>query len=122
MGELAVDHESGALRGPHHQPSTSESPANATAGAWVPAELDAASGEPPVDSHGVGQLRLHGYPRIRQIILDRLRALETLTGQTLLMPAELDVIHDVWRRDRIREDGRLALLACVGVIPENVPA
>ena len=60
--------------------------------------------------------------KIRQAILDRLRALETLTGQTLLMPPELDVIHDVWRRDRICEDGRLALLACVGVIPENVPA
>ena len=63
VGELAVNHESGALPGPHRQPSTSDSPANAAAGAWVPAELGAASGEPPVDNHGVGQLRLHGYPR-----------------------------------------------------------
>ena len=63
VGELAVAHESGALPGPHRQPSTSESPANAAAGAWVPAEPGAASGEPPVDNHGVEQLRLHGYPR-----------------------------------------------------------
>ena len=61
MGELAVNHESGALPGPHRQPSTSDSPANAAAGAWVPAELGAASGEPPVDNHGVGQLRLRTH-------------------------------------------------------------
>ena len=67
MGELAVNHESGALPGPHRQPSTSDSPANAAAGAWVPAELGAASGEPPVDNHGVGQLRSHGYPRLAVI-------------------------------------------------------
>ena len=62
VGELAVAHESGALPGPHRQLSTLESPANAAAGTWVPAEVGAASGEPPVDKHGVGQLRLHGYP------------------------------------------------------------
>ena len=57
VGELAVAHESGALPGPHRQLSTSESPTNAAAGTWVPAEVGAASGEPPVDKHGVGQLR-----------------------------------------------------------------
>ena len=59
---------------------------------------------------------------IRQAILDRLRALETQIGQVLLMPAELDVILDIWRHDRIREEGRLALLASVGATSENVPA
>ena len=54
----------------HRQPSTSESPANATAGAQVPVELGAASGEPPVDNHGVEQLRLHGYPRMRLMLSD----------------------------------------------------
>ena len=74
VGELAVAHESGALPGPHRQPSTSESPANAAAGAWVPAELGAASGEPPVDNHGVEQLRLHGYPRQGAFPISRSRA------------------------------------------------
>ena len=64
VGELAVAHESGALPGPHRQPSTSERPANAAAGASLAAELGAASGERPVDNHGVEQLRLHGYPRL----------------------------------------------------------
>ena len=59
---------------------------------------------------------------IRQAILDRLRALEAQTGQAFIMAAELDIIHDVWRRDRICEDGRLALLASVGAIGENATA
>ena len=55
VGELAVDHESAVrLPGPHRQPSTSESPANGAAGAWVPAELGAASGEPPVNTTASG--------------------------------------------------------------------
>ena len=59
---------------------------------------------------------------VRQAILERLRVLEAQTGQTLIMPAEIDVIDDVWRGDRIREDGRLALLACVDVNSDNVLA
>ena len=59
---------------------------------------------------------------IRAAILDRLRTLEAQTGEALIMPAELDIIYDVWRRDRIGEDGRLALLASVGVKSETVPA
>ena len=47
----------------HRQRSTAESPANTALGAWAPAEPDAASSEPPVEEDGVGQLRLHGYPR-----------------------------------------------------------
>ena len=59
---------------------------------------------------------------VRETILDRLRALEVETGQSLIVHAELDVIYDIWRRDRIREDGRLSLLASVGERVQDVPA
>ena len=59
---------------------------------------------------------------VRETILDRLRALEAETGQSLIVPEELDVIYDIWRRDRIREDGRLSLLASVGERVQDVPA
>ena len=59
---------------------------------------------------------------VRQLILDRLLGLAAETDQELILPAELEVIEDIWRRDRIREDGRLALLASVGATPENLPA
>ena len=83
----------------------------------------------PVRRDGRSKLREDGTRvfgpftlEIRRALLDRLRALEVQTGQALIMAAELDLIDDIWRRDRIREDGRLALLASVGVEPENVPA
>ena len=83
----------------------------------------------PVRRDGRSKLREDGTRvfgpftlEIRSAILDRLRTLELQTGQVLIMPAELDVISDIWRRDRIREDGRLALLASAGVKSENVPA
>ena len=60
--------------------------------------------------------------KIRESILNRLRTLEVQTGQALILPAEIEVIHDIWRQDRIREDGRLALLASVGAQSQNVPA
>ena len=60
--------------------------------------------------------------KIRQTILDRLRGLESQTGQILIMPAEIDVIYDIWRRDHVREDGRVALLARVGVDSASLPA
>ena len=58
----------------------------------------------------------------RQTILHRLRALEAQTGNALILSAELDLIEDIWRRDRICEDGRLALLTAVGVDREPLPA
>ena len=58
---------------------------------------------------------------VRKAILDQLRSLEAKTDQLLLMHAELDVIQDIWRTDRIREDGRLALLACVAVGSDDMP-
>lgn len=47
---------------------------------------------------------------VRQEILRRLKALEKETGQKLISRSEIEIIEDIWRRDRIREDGRLALL------------
>ena len=57
----------------------------------------------------------------RQAILRRLRELEAETGDALIMSAELDLIEDIWHRDRICEDGRLALLAAVGADREPLP-
>ena len=59
---------------------------------------------------------------VRQTILDRLRVLEDSIGETLIAPAEVEVIDDIWRRDRVCEDGRLSLLAAVGVDQKHVPA
>ena len=57
--------------------------------------------------------RVHGpfTLEVRKDILDHLRTLETRIGETLILPAEIEVIDDVWRRDRICEAGRLSLLA-----------
>ena len=57
---------------------------------------------------------------VRQTILDRLRKLEEQIGETLLLLGEMEMIEDIWRKDRICEDGRLALLAAVGIEPEAV--
>ena len=76
MGELAVDHES-AVRYQaliaSHRPR--RAPANAAAGAWVPAELGAASGEPPVDTTASGNSGYMDTPvgSIAACVQDRLR-------------------------------------------------
>lgn len=59
---------------------------------------------------------------VRQKILDRLRALEEQIGEMLIDPDEIEMIDDIWRRDRIREEGRLSLLARVGIKCEPLPA
>ena len=59
---------------------------------------------------------------VRQAILDRLRELEARTGETLLLLGEMEMIEDIWRRHRIREEGRIALLTAVGLEPEPLPA
>ena len=59
---------------------------------------------------------------VRQTILDRLRALEEQIGEMLVQSAEIEVIDDIWRRDRICEKGRLSFLASVGVDPEHMSA
>ncbi len=50
---------------------------------------------------------------VRETILERLLALEKTIGDTLISPAEIECIEDVWWRDRITENGRLALLESV---------
>lgn len=59
---------------------------------------------------------------VRQKILDRLRALEEQIGKMLIEPDEIEMIDDIWRRDRIREEGRQSFLASVSVDPEHVSA
>ena len=46
---------------------------------------------------------------VRQQILKQLHELERQTGQKLISVSELEVINDIWRRDRVREDCRVAL-------------
>lgn len=55
--------------------------------------------------------RVYGPFRIdvRKRILERLQALEHQLGEQLLLQAEIECIEDVWWRDEICEDARLAL-------------
>lgn len=48
--------------------------------------------------------------KVRRYILNRLRKLESQIGELLISQSEIEVIEDIWWRDRIREDGRLALI------------
>ncbi len=50
----------------------------------------------------------------REEILARLRKLEGEVGERLISPSEIEMIEDIWRVDRIREDGRLALIEACG--------
>ncbi|MCY4228103.1 MAG: DNA phosphorothioation system sulfurtransferase DndC [Gammaproteobacteria bacterium] len=50
---------------------------------------------------------------VRRKILKRLQELEQEIGQRLISTSELDVIKDIWHRDRVREDCRDALSATV---------
>ena len=47
---------------------------------------------------------------VRNDILNRLRSLEDRIGETLISPAEVEAIEDIWWRDEIRENGRQALI------------
>ena len=51
---------------------------------------------------------------VRKNILSRLRCLEQRLQEPLISPPELEVVEDIWRRDNVREQGRLALLAVGG--------
>lgn len=58
---------------------------------------------------------------VRKEILNRLQRLEEQVGERLILPAEIDSIEDVWWRDEIREDARLALERSIaGEDPEPV--
>ena len=58
---------------------------------------------------------------VREAILDRLLDLEKQIGAELVEAAEIEVIDDIWRRDRICEKGRLSFLAALGIKPEPLP-
>ena len=47
---------------------------------------------------------------VRQEILEGLQKLEGEVGERLISAHEIEMIHDIWRVDGIREDGRLALI------------
>ena len=47
---------------------------------------------------------------VRRRILERLLDLQEAIGETLIDPAEIDCIEDVWWRDEIAETGRISLL------------
>ena len=46
---------------------------------------------------------------VRRHILKRLRALQDQLDETLIHPAEIESIHDIWWRDEASERARLAL-------------
>ena len=74
----------------------------------------------PVRRDGKAKLKTNGTRvmgpfrlDVRQRILSRLKELEGQVGERLISASEIEVIEDVWRVDKIREDGRLALIeAC----------
>ena len=88
---------------------------------WLIALRENTRNRLPVRRDGSTKLRADGSRvfgpfrlDIREKILDRLHGLERHCQESLISPAELEVIEDIWRHDRIREDGRLALLAACG--------
>lgn len=51
---------------------------------------------------------------VRSKILDRLQELEAQCDERLISCAEVEMIQDIWRQDRVREAGRQALMAACG--------
>lgn len=51
---------------------------------------------------------------VRRTLLARLTELEEKVGEPLIHPAEIDCIKDIWWRDEITENARLALVKSVG--------
>ncbi len=74
----------------------------------------------PVRRDGKAKLKTNGTRvmgpfrlDVRQRILSRLKELEGQVGEHLISASEVEMIHDIWRVDKIREDGRLVLIeAC----------
>lgn len=48
---------------------------------------------------------------VRRRILDNLLALQSQIKRSLISPSEIDFIQDIWRRDRIHEEGHIRLMA-----------
>lgn len=52
---------------------------------------------------------------VRENILNRLKKLQKQIEEELISSSEIEVIEDIWRRDRIHEDARQAIMKNVGV-------
>ena len=72
----------------------------------------------PVRRDGKTKLRVDGSLvlgpfnlEVRERILIRLQELQKEVGERLISSSEIEIIEDIWRVDKIREDGRLALIA-----------
>ena len=57
---------------------------------------------------------------VRERILSELQALQDKVSQQLISPAEQEIIEDIWRRDRVREECRSALRSAVGLASQEV--
>ena len=55
--------------------------------------------------------------QVRQHILDKLQLLAEANGEELISPSELNVIHDIWRHDKIQDDSRQALINKLDGVP-----
>lgn len=55
--------------------------------------------------------------QIRQHILEKLQLLAEANGEELVSPSELNAIHDIWRHDKIQDDGRQALINKLDGVP-----
>ena len=48
--------------------------------------------------------------QVRQNILEKLHLLEEANGEQLISTSELNVIQEIWRHDKIQDDGRQAII------------
>ena len=55
--------------------------------------------------------------KVRQHILEKLQLLAEANGEELVSPSELNVIHDIWRHDKIQDDSRQALINKLDGVP-----
>ena len=55
--------------------------------------------------------------KVRQHILEKLQLLAEANGEELVTPSELNVIHDIWRHDKIQDDSRQALINKLDGVP-----
>ena len=55
--------------------------------------------------------------QVRQHILEKLQLMEKANDEELVSPAELNVIRDIWRHDKIQDDSRQALINKLDGVP-----
>ena len=80
---------------------------------WLVEMREDDSNRQSIRRNGMSKTRADGTPvlgpftlDVRKRILDRLRKLEQGVGEHLITESELDIIHDIWRRDRIVQSCR----------------